>query len=184
MNGLRWLGVAFLVAGAGVWLADPTLHAMGNAWLVTGAVLVGVGQLGATGAALEARLRTTGQPGRATILSVTDTGVTLNHSPRVRFRVRIDRPGAPSVEATRAIFVSRLGGPRVGEVHGVRFDPDRPDDFVFVASKEVPILPPPAAAPRAEEPLGALERLADLRDRGALTEDEFQAAKQAILQRL
>jgi hypothetical protein len=43
------------------------------------------------------------------------------------------------------------------------------------------------AAPAPERPPGALtdlERLADLRDRGAVTEEEFQAKKRELLDRL
>ena len=44
--------------------------------------------------------------------------------------------------------------------------------------------PPPAPAPAAPapDPLERLKELADLRDRGALTEEEFAAAKAQILQ--
>jgi hypothetical protein len=73
-------------------------------------------------------------------------------------------------------------------VYEVRFDPARPDDFVF--APEIPPLgapslapPPPAAPPAPEDRIGPLERLADLRDRGALTPEEFEAEKRAILER-
>lgn len=41
--------------------------------------------------------------------------------------------------------------------------------------------PGAAAAPAAEDPLQALSRLADLRDRGVLTDEEFEAEKAKLL---
>ncbi len=38
-----------------------------------------------------------------------------------------------------------------------------------------------AAAPDAPDPLAGLERLADLRDRGVLTPEEFEAQKRRLL---
>jgi hypothetical protein len=183
MTFLRLLGAGFLLAGAAVCVFSPELMSMGIAWVVTGSVLLGTAQVVASSAAKHEGLLQTGKAGRATILSATDTGVTLNNNPRVRFRVRIEVPGDPPIEATCALVVSRVAVPRVGEVLPVRFDPQRPDDFVFA-----PASPPPSSASTSPPPrthgddlLGPLERLADLRDRGALSPEEFAAAKRKVL---
>ena len=42
--------------------------------------------------------------------------------------------------------------------------------------------PPPAAAPPSDDPVERLSQLAELRNRGVLTEEEFVAAKTKILQ--
>ena len=47
---------------------------------------------------------------------------------------------------------------------------------------QAPPPPPPAAAPPAPDPIERLSELAELRDRGVLTEEEFAAAKRRILQ--
>jgi len=41
-----------------------------------------------------------------------------------------------------------------------------------------------AKAPRGEDPVGQMRALAELRDSGSLTADEFKAAKKALLNRL
>jgi hypothetical protein len=54
------------------------------------------------------------------------------------------------------------------------------EDF---SSREEPVETTAPAAPAASEPeyVGELERLADLRDRGILSDEEFEAKKQQIL---
>jgi hypothetical protein len=47
-----------------------------------------------------------------------------------------------------------------------------------------PTPPTPAHTARAPTPLDDLERLADLRDRGAVTEEEFQRMKKELLDRI
>ena len=41
--------------------------------------------------------------------------------------------------------------------------------------------PPPAPAPAAEDPIAQLKQLAELRDQGILTDEEFAAQKAKIL---
>jgi outer membrane protein OmpA-like peptidoglycan-associated protein len=41
--------------------------------------------------------------------------------------------------------------------------------------------PPPAPAPAPQDPVAQLEKLADLKDRGILTDEEFTAQKAKIL---
>jgi len=49
------------------------------------------------------------------------------------------------------------------------------------SAPEAPPAPAPAAAPAAPSTLGELERLAELRDKGVLTESEFQNQKKKVL---
>jgi hypothetical protein len=180
---LRFMGAAFVVAGLGVVVFGPEVRAMGVAWLVTGGLILGVQRYVGTAEDAQARILATGKAGRATILEVVDTGVTLNKNPRVRLKVRIDVPGEPPIEASQAVFVSRLAAPRVGEVRDVKFDPQRPDDFAFApgtAASTVATSPPT----RTEDRIGQLERLANLRDRGALSPEEYEAGKRKLLAEL
>jgi uncharacterized protein (DUF58 family) len=178
------MGACFLLAGAAILILVPMLWVMAVVWVFVGLLLVVIAQLAAAGAARRKRLLETGEPGRATILQVSDTGVTINNSPRVRVRVRIDTAGGQSFEATTAMTVSRVSIPRVGDVYEVRFDPNKHDDFVFAS--------PSSAAPRQRaipafpsspqtDTIGQLERLARLRDQGALTAQEFETQKRKLL---
>jgi uncharacterized membrane protein YdbT with pleckstrin-like domain len=53
-----------------------------------------------------------------------------------------------------------------------------------VAADRTPTPPTPARAASPPTPLDDLERLADLRDRGAVTEEEFQRMKRELLDRM
>ena len=183
---LGLLGAFFLVAGAGSWILDPTLRDMGIAWVVTGVILLGTVSFMAAAAAKRERILKTGRAGRATILSAEDTGVTVNKNPRVRFRIRIEVEGEAPIEATSAFVVSRISAPRVGDVYEVRFDPKNPNDFVFAPVSSTPSSSPtpattPSAPSLAEQRLQQLERLVSLRERGAVTQEEFEKAKQMLL---
>jgi hypothetical protein len=182
MKFLMIMGACFLVAGAFFTFSSstPKLRAMGIGWLCTGALLVGVAGLAARSAAHRERLLATGKAGTATVLSVKDTGVTVNNSPRVRVKVRIEAAGAAPVEATNAMFVSRVSVPRAGEVYNVRFDAQNPNDFVFAPGGKVGART--SAASNAEDTLlTQLERLTALRDKGALTPEEFETQKRKLL---
>jgi Short C-terminal domain len=50
-----------------------------------------------------------------------------------------------------------------------------------LAAMQTGAIPPPAAAPAQKDTIAQLEELAALRDRGALTDDEFEAQKKKIL---
>ena len=47
--------------------------------------------------------------------------------------------------------------------------------------QQAPMAPPPAAAPAAPDPIERLTQLAELHERGALTDEEFAAQKAQLL---
>jgi hypothetical protein len=53
-----------------------------------------------------------------------------------------------------------------------------------VVADRTPTPPTPARPARGPTPLDDLERLANLRDRGAVTEEEFQRMKRELLDRM
>jgi hypothetical protein len=176
MKFLRVMGLCFLVAGSAVCFVTPILRLMGGIWIGVGVLLIVIAQKAAAAAAHRQRLLQTGKVGEATILHVADTGVTINNNPRVRLKVRIQVPGEAPIEATNAMMVSRVGVPRVGEVYDVRFDPKNPNDFAFASASSR------SSAPSGgDDVIGQLERLTALRDKGALSPDEFEAQKRKVL---
>jgi hypothetical protein len=65
--------------------------------------------------------------GVATILAVSDTGVTINSNPRVRLRLQVQpADGSQSYVADLTMTVSRLAIPRPGQVLAIRYDPENP----------------------------------------------------------
>ncbi len=158
------------------------------------------------------RLVASGKTAIGTVLAVEDTGVTINDNPRVRLRVRIEpEDGSPTFEGEKAVTVSRVAIPRAGDRFPVWYDPAEPDQFglgtevqadaspqiraLFAKAGKVPegevaftepaaVAPAPAPAPKTESPIDEIARLNDLRMKGALTDEEFTAAKARLLQQL
>jgi hypothetical protein len=126
----------------------------------------------------QAELRLAGVEAPAQIVDVADTGMTVNDNPRVLLRLRVEPAGEEPFEVSRTLLVSRVKLPRVGERVTVWFDPEDRSRFTF-ANADVT---DDGAAPAVPvDPVDQIARLAELRDAGALSEEEFAAAKQRLL---
>ena len=106
---------------------------------------------------------------------------------RRQVRLRIEREdGAPAYEGIlKGLFM--LGEiPSVGDRIPVLVDPTKPQRFEYAKKEETPA-PPTLARPTAASATGRanigdqLEKLADLHERGAITDSEFDAAKKKLL---
>ena len=147
-------------------------------------------------------LRGTGLRGSAEVLEVIDTGRTVGldnsaASTIYHARLRITSPGADPWE----IEERTTSVPPVGTVAPVWVDPKRPDrvfvDTTALVEEQVaqaqrlaaqwaaaaPTMPPQQQPSGGADLVGELERLAALRDRGVISEDEFAAAKRSLLAR-
>jgi len=124
-----------------------------------------------------------GVAAQAKIVDVSDTGMTLNDDPRVEVTLRVDPPdGAAPFELKRKLIVSRVNVPRPGEHVTVFYDPKDPNDFTFRnADVTDGDKPAPAESAPTLDPVDQIAKLADLRDKGALSDDEFAQAKQRLL---
>jgi hypothetical protein len=70
------------------------------------------------------RIRRTGLDATGTVVSVADTGTTINMSPVVGIRLQvIPADGSPPFTADTTKLVSRLNIPSPGDVYSVRYDP-------------------------------------------------------------
>lgn len=76
------------------------------------------------------RIRAYGREANARVLEIADTGVTINKSPYVRMRLRVEPGDRAPYETTLKVLVSRVAIPRVGDVIGVKYDPDKPEDVI------------------------------------------------------
>jgi hypothetical protein len=147
--------------------------------------------------AVASKVRSTSRRCPGTVMSVDDTGTTLNDNPRVKLTVRAEPPGEAPFTVVKMAAVSRVRIPRVGDHCVVLYDPanreassdiDALPGFAYapppaaVALASAPVAPAPAAAPAAEEdPLAKIAALGQLRDRGLLTPAEFDAQKKRLL---
>lgn len=73
-----------------------------------------------------------GRDAEATIVSMKDTGLTVNNSPYVSFRLHVTPTDAAPFEAGLRAFVSRIAIPDVGDTVHVKYDPDNPKRIIMV----------------------------------------------------
>jgi hypothetical protein len=201
------LGVAMLAGGVVMWFSagddEPGLD--------LGAVIlggIGAFYLVLTGilwliVRRRNRLVNTGVPAMATIISARDTGTMVNNQPRLALEVEIvpeDGRSPYRFETRKVIGHSALGAMRPGATLPVSVDPRRPERFTFIDAEQyasiggrastgtadqiLSILRDarmPTATVSNDDRLGRLERLAALHASGVLSDDEFAAEKQRLL---
>lgn len=147
----------------------------------------------------KARLLSSGHTGVGTVLSIDDTGVTINGNPRVRLTFRIEPSDGitPPFEATRTTTVSRVRLPRAGDRYPVWFDADDHDRWAFASGPGATAVDQPGLrklvelakrgaqpgvpAPQPQDVVGELNRLNELRMNGTLTAEEFAARTADLL---
>jgi hypothetical protein len=124
----------------------------------------------------QAELAHAGRRASAVLVGVEDTGWTINENPRVNVRLRVEPEGEPPFEVERKLTVSRVRIPRAGERVEVFYDPEDRSRFTF----RIEDLTDDALA--GPDRIDQLARLADLRDRGILTDQELAAEKARLLE--
>lgn len=134
-----------------------------------------------------------GERAQATIVAVRDTGMTVNEDPRVELTLRFVPQGETApVERKMKMFVSRVAVPQRGSTVEIAYDPNDPErlsfrhDSVGAPKAEAPAPAAPSlaksgAADDQPDTVGRLTKLAELHAAGALTADEFAAAKARVL---
>jgi hypothetical protein len=134
-------GLSFLGLGIVMLVADrqPGVDHTTNVLTILGGMfsLVGLGSIAADflmgrSGARDAQILATGMRGRAAVLGVRDTGVTVNMNPMIALDLRVEMPGQPVFTKTARKVISRLDVSvyRPGLVLSVAADPARPQDVV------------------------------------------------------
>lgn len=122
------------------------------------------------------KLKREGIPGRANILEMTQTGTYVNQNPRVRLKLRIEAPGVPTFESkdTYTVPLVAMGALGSGEALPVYLDRADPSQFTidWLGGSD---------GAGGSETRGRLEELAELRDAGLITDDEFSQRREKIL---
>ena len=152
-------------------------------------------------------LMATGSKGAGTVLSVQDTGMTVNDNPRIKMAFRIEPlDGQPAFDVEKTRTVSRVEIPRQGDRYPVWYDPNDISKWMFATIADdngrqsirqmfgdvaetfvgmnAPGAPVAAAAPAgggAQDTVAALQQLADLHSQGLLTDEEFASQKAKLL---
>jgi len=125
---------------------------------------------------------------KARVLEVRDTGVTINDNPQVGLKLELRTQEGTSLEVEAKTIVSRLNVAHVqpGVFANVIYDPLKPQR-VQVESIEAEEQPAPDDESNEERTPSTAERLlelSDLRARGLVTEEEYQAKRTEILKYL
>ena len=145
-------------------------------------------------------LMATGSKGVGTVVSVRDTGMTVNDNPRIEMVFRVEPlDGSPAMDLTKKTTVSRVEIPRQGDRYPVWYDPTDTDTWAYAtvaddsgreslrqmfgaaADTFVGMGAPPAPAPAGQDVAAQLTQLADLKSQGLLTDEEFEAQKAKLL---
>ena len=151
-----------------------------------------------------ADLMATGSKGAGTVISVQDTGMTVNDNPRVKMVFRVEPlDGSPALDLEKTTTVSRVEIPRQGDRYPVWYDPQDLKTWAYATIADdtgrttmrqmfgevaetfvgmnAPGAPVGGAAPQAQDTVEALKQLADLHSQGILSDEEFAAQKQKLL---
>lgn len=189
------------VMASGLTITGGTFAMIGVIWAL---VAIGVGgwyTRVAQRQAEEAQLFQTGERATAVIEGVEGTGTQINNQPQVYLTLRVKpRHGAEFIHQRKLVlpFGSVV---QPGHLVEVAYDPANPERVaietderyaatppaVYVKTRppEQQPAPPYAAAPAHDDSpptlIEQIERLARLRDSGALTEQEFQQQKQRLI---
>jgi archaellin len=148
-------------------------------------------------------LMATGSKGVGTVVSVRDTGTTINDNPRVEMVFRVEPlDGSSAMDLTKKTTVSRVEIPRQGDRYPVWYDPTDTETWAYAtvaddsgreslrqmfgaaADSFVGMGAPAAPAPAGgggQDVAAQLTQLADLKSQGLLTDEEFEAQKAKLL---
>lgn len=190
-GGLVTMGAIFAAVGAGAVVAaaqgNPAGWILGCVFLLVGLAILAGGLYARRAAARARDLQASGRPGVAIVMSVADTGATVNQSPLASLALRVEpADGSAPFEAKATKLVSRVAPPRPGDRFAVRFDPVNRADVVLgdqlpAVAPAIVSAPAPASAPGGDGLVEQLAKLDELRRSGALTAAEFDAAKARLL---
>lgn len=109
------------------------------------------------------------------IQKVTDTGARINRNPRIRLELEVQPPGETAFTVSHTETFSLVQIPQAGQSVTVFYDPN---DRSQMAIK----LKAPSVKPSTEsDSIEKLNQLADMHDRGLITDAEFEQKKQKLL---
>lgn len=125
---------------------------------------------------------------QAIVTSIADTGTTVNGNPRVKLTLQVQPEGAEPWELSQKVNVSRIHIPKPGDPFTVKYYANKPDGARLQRRTEAELAAAAgngsasvAAASPAVDPLERLRKLNELRQAGALTDEEFEQQKAKVL---
>jgi hypothetical protein len=76
-------------------------------------------------------LAQTGLPGKATVVSIQDTGMLVNYNPVVRLSLKVQPMYGAGFETTGDTTVSKIAIPRVGDEINIKYNPANQSEFII-----------------------------------------------------
>jgi putative oligomerization/nucleic acid binding protein len=186
------------VAGMGLGIVGFTFAMIGVIWVIVALGLGGWYGSVAKRQAQEAQLFQTGERATAVIEGVEGTGVSINDCPQVYLTLRVKPSHGAEFVHQRKIVLPFGSVVQPGYLVDVAYDPANQQNVALDVDPRY-VATPPAVYVRTRPPeqeraataaasdgspptlIDQLERLAKLRDSGALTEAEFEEQKKALL---
>jgi hypothetical protein len=131
------------------------------------------------------RINANGADGAGTLTSANNLGPGMNGvSARMHFEIQvISGPGAPRSITIEQEMMGDLAGYQPGAQVSLKINTQNPDEAMMLGpTASTPHVTPMASVPpTGDDTIARLEKLAQLRDSGAITPDEFAAQKARIL---
>jgi hypothetical protein len=201
----------FAMGGMAGSIAGGTFAMIGVIWVLVALGVGGWYRGVAQKQAEEQQLFQTGQRATAVIEGVEATGTMINNQPQVYLTLRVQPPGGAEFVHQRRLVLAFGSVVQPGHLVDVAYDPSNPENVAVDVDERYAATPPavyiktrppgegmaPAAAPglsggyapAASAPVDdspptlieQLERLAKLRDSGALSPEEFEQQKRGLL---
>ena len=81
---------------------------------------------------IQAQLAQNGADATAEVLSIQDTGATVNMNPVVMLTLNVKPAAGEAFQTSGKVMVSRLSVPRVGETVNIKFNPKDKSQFTIV----------------------------------------------------
>ncbi len=119
-----------------------------------------------------------GMTAQAKVLKVWDTGTTINDNPQIGLLLEVAPSMGSVFQAETKTIVSRLNAALVqpGIAATVVYDPQNP--------KRIQVQGVQVKSPAAMDSVARMEELEQLRDRRLITEEEYQAKRREILEKI
>lgn len=140
MNAWVWIGLGFGLAGIITGLVTvlmvggpETIYSAAGIIVIGGVLFFVIYKLLIGPALMNARLQKTGLPGKAKILEVHDTGITINNNPQVKLVLEIKNNFGQVYRATCRTLVSRINPSffQPGMELSVKIDPNNEQRIVI-----------------------------------------------------
>ena len=184
-NVVGWVIAGFFLIGGAFFARMSETRLLGVIWMIVASFLLLLFWAMKWRAGRADQLRRTGQPGRAVVRGITDTGATLNEQPLVELTLDVQPDGLPAYTVTKRMVVPRVAVGQLTNGVPLSVHVDSKDKERFAIDwGSLSAAPMGAATVDTGDPEARLRKLKELRSGGLITEAEFESQRKRILESL